>query len=187
MRRNYQQKGNMRAVLCTRFASRLSKFMGLPLQFRQYRICLQCRRPRFDPWVQKIPWRRAWLPTPVFLSGGSHGQRSLVGYSPQTCKESDMTEVTEHARTHAHIFFIPSISFSLSVSFMKGKQNLHRICLQLMLHVVGRCILSSWPIPSSQSAKCTHMMQNGKVQVPCKPVQSLFCHSWLNQMQTPEL
>ena len=37
---------------------------------------------RFDPWVRKIPWRRKWLPTPVFLPGESHGQRSLVGYSP---------------------------------------------------------------------------------------------------------
>ena len=36
----------------------------------------------FDPWVGKIPWRRAWQPTPVFLPGESHGQRSLVGYSP---------------------------------------------------------------------------------------------------------
>jgi len=36
----------------------------------------------FDPWVGKIPWRRKWQPTPVFLSGEAHGQRSLVGYSP---------------------------------------------------------------------------------------------------------
>ena len=42
----------------------------------------QCRRHRFDPWVWKIPWRRKWEPTPVFLSGKSHGQRRLVGYSP---------------------------------------------------------------------------------------------------------
>ena len=39
-----------------------------------------------DPWVRKIPWRRAWLPTPVFLPGESHGQRSLEGYSPWGCK-----------------------------------------------------------------------------------------------------
>ena len=41
---------------------------------RQSRICLQCRRPRFDPWVRKIPWRREWLPTLVFLPGESHGR-----------------------------------------------------------------------------------------------------------------
>ena len=45
----------------------------------------------------KTPWRRAWQPTPVSLPGESHGQRSLVGYSPWGCTESDMTEVTEHA------------------------------------------------------------------------------------------
>ena len=53
---------------------------------------LQCRRPRFGPWVGKIPCRREWQPTPVFLPGESHGQRSLVGYSPLGCKESDTTE-----------------------------------------------------------------------------------------------
>ena len=45
----------------------------------------QCSRPKrhgFNPWVRKIPWRRAWHPTPVFLPGESHGQRSLVGYNP---------------------------------------------------------------------------------------------------------
>ena len=53
---------------------------------------LQCGRPGFDPWVGKIPWRRKWQPTPVFLPGESHGQRSLEGYSPRGCKESDTTE-----------------------------------------------------------------------------------------------
>ena len=43
----------------------------------------------FDPWVGKIPWRRAWQPTPVFLPGESHGQRSLAGYSPWGRRESD--------------------------------------------------------------------------------------------------
>ena len=61
---------------------------------QQCRICLQRRSCRFDPWAGKIPWRRAWQPTPVILSGESHGQRSLVGYNPQGCKESDMTKAT---------------------------------------------------------------------------------------------
>ena len=56
------------------------------------RICLQYRRPGLSPWVRKIPWRREWLPTLVFLPGEFHGQRSLAGYSPWGCKESDMTE-----------------------------------------------------------------------------------------------
>ena len=45
------------------------------------RIC-RCRRPRFNPWVGKIPWRRKWQPTPVFLPERSYGERSLAGYSP---------------------------------------------------------------------------------------------------------
>ena len=45
--------------------------------------------PGFNPWVGKISWRRKWQPTPVFLSGKSHGRRSLVGYSPWGRKESD--------------------------------------------------------------------------------------------------
>ena len=55
-------------------------------------ICLKCRRAGFDPWVRKIPCRREWLPSPVFLPGEFHGQRSLVGYSPWDHRESDMTE-----------------------------------------------------------------------------------------------
>ena len=55
-------------------------------------VCLQYGRPRFDPWVRKIPWRRKWQPTPVLLPGKFHGQRSLVGYSPWGHKESDTTE-----------------------------------------------------------------------------------------------
>ena len=51
----------------------------------------ECRRPRFDPWVRKIPWRRECLPTPLFLSGKSQGQRSLAGYSPHVA-ELDMTK-----------------------------------------------------------------------------------------------
>ena len=47
--------------------------------------------PRFNPWIGKIPQRRAWQPTPVFLPGESHGQRSLVGYSPQGHTELDTT------------------------------------------------------------------------------------------------
>ena len=45
-------------------------------QYRRY------KRRRFNPWVGKIPWRRAWQPTPVFLPGESHGQRSLESHSP---------------------------------------------------------------------------------------------------------
>ena len=48
----------------------------------------------FRPWVGKIPLTRAWQPTPILLPGESRGQRSLLGYSPYGCKESDTTGVT---------------------------------------------------------------------------------------------
>ena len=58
----------------------------------------QCRRWGFDPWAEKIPWRRKWQPTPVFLPRQeSHGLRNLVGYSPWGRKQSDTTE-----RIHFH-------------------------------------------------------------------------------------
>ena len=49
-------------------------------------------RPGLHPWVDKIPWRREWLPTPVFLPGEPQGQKSLMGYSPWGPKELDTTE-----------------------------------------------------------------------------------------------
>ena len=61
----------------------------LPWWLRWQRICLQCRRLGFNPWVRKIPWRRECLPTPVFMPGESHGQMSLVEYCPWGSKESD--------------------------------------------------------------------------------------------------
>ena len=67
--------------------------IGNPLQYswaslwlKWLRICQQCGRPGFDPWVGKIPWRREQLPTPGFLPGKFHGQRSLAGYSPWGCR-----------------------------------------------------------------------------------------------------
>ena len=54
--------------------------------------CGSFRRPGFDPWVGKIPWRRAWQPAPAFLPEKSHGERRLAGYSPCGHKELDTTE-----------------------------------------------------------------------------------------------
>ena len=69
----------------------------------------------FNPWVRKIPWSRKWQPTPAFLPGEPHGQRSLVGYSLWGHKESDRTEHTCHKmyiyilytyKTYLHIYYI---------------------------------------------------------------------------------
>ena len=75
-----------------------------------------------ETWVQSLgwedPWRRKWQPTPVLLPGKSHGQRSLVGYSPRGCKALDTTE-----RLHFLFFFLsflPSLPFlpSFFLSFL---------------------------------------------------------------------
>ena len=57
-------------------------------------------RREFDPWVGKVPWRRKWQPTPLFLPGKSLGQRSLVGDSPWGCKELDTTERLNNKSLH---------------------------------------------------------------------------------------
>ena len=54
--------------------------------------CRKCRRCGLDLWVRKIHWSRKWQPTPVFSHGKFQGQRSLAGYSPWGCKQSDTTE-----------------------------------------------------------------------------------------------
>jgi len=72
--------------------------IGLPCCLSGKGYAYQCRRHKrseFDPWVRKIPWRRKWQPTPGFLPGKFHGERSLVGYSPWNHKQSDTTECTQ--------------------------------------------------------------------------------------------
>ena len=72
-----------------RWASQVAQWVQNPSAMQE--TCSGRRRVRGEP------WRRAWQPTPVFFLGESHGQRSLVGYSPWGRKESNTTEVTEHA------------------------------------------------------------------------------------------
>ena len=84
---------------------------GIPSWLRQG-VSLQCWRPRFDPWVRKISWRRKWQSTPVLLPGKSHGRKNLVCYSPWSHKESDMTEWL-----HFHtLYFIIAAKFLLKKS-----------------------------------------------------------------------
>ena len=99
----------------------------------------QCRRHRrcgFDPGVGKILWRRAWQPTPVFLPGESHRQRSLVGCSPWGRNESDTTErlSTQHTFKWSFITVVLlSVLFSKpnlwEILFKTNKKNSHRLVL----------------------------------------------------------
>ena len=56
--------------------------IGLPWWLSGNKSACQCRRLSFNLWVRKVSWRRKWQPTPVFLPGRYHGQRSLGAYSP---------------------------------------------------------------------------------------------------------
>ena len=67
--------------------------------------CSRCKRRGFDPWVRKIPWRRKWQPTPVFLPGKFHEQRGLAGYSPCGRKELDTAKHTCLASYLRHLLY----------------------------------------------------------------------------------
>ena len=73
-------KPSQRAAVSTELGRMRASVTSLVAQWS--RIHLQCRRPGFDPGVEKIPWRRKWQPTLVFMPGESYGQRSLAGCSP---------------------------------------------------------------------------------------------------------
>ena len=88
---------------------RVGKFPMLPGWLSGKESACQCRRCGFDPWVGKIPWRMSWQPSPAFLSGKSHGQRSLVGYSPWGLKRVGHDLVTKqqqffNIRQHEDIY-----------------------------------------------------------------------------------
>ena len=73
-------------------SSSVLEFSGLPRWYSSKKSTYQCRRHAFNPWVGKIPWRRAWQPTPVFSPGEFHGWRSLANYHLWGHKGSDTTE-----------------------------------------------------------------------------------------------
>ena len=68
---------------------------GVPRWLSGEECACRCRRCRFNPWVGKIPWRKKWQPTAVFLPWKSRGQKSLVGYSPQGRKKSPRTQLSD--------------------------------------------------------------------------------------------
>ena len=77
------------------------------------KIHWQCRRPWFDPWVWKIPWRREWLPTPIFLPREFHVRRSLVGYSPWGHKELDTAEQLTVSPPQKHLSWYGVVCVSM--------------------------------------------------------------------------
>ena len=84
---------NLEKLIQTTLSVRLKPYpLPRPMEAQVVNYPLQYKRPGFDPWVRKIPWRRARLPTPVFLPAESDVERSLAGYSPWGHKELDSIE-----------------------------------------------------------------------------------------------
>ena len=106
-------------------------------------IC-QCKRYRFDPWVRKIPWRKKWQPTPVFLPGKSHGQRSLDGsmgsWGPRgpledhgvkkSVRHNLMTKTTTkiYMYTHLHIYIYISVLYIELLLLLLSHFSRVRLC-----------------------------------------------------------
>ena len=136
-----------------------SSISELPLWLSWLRICLQCSRPGFDPWVGKIPCRRERLPTPVFGPGEFHGLQFMGSqrvrhdwttftlswsgefrwlYSPWGCKELDMTERLSLSN------FSRSLWFSISYVVYYPLWVNYWVCCELRLNT---CNFRSVPFP----------------------------------------
>ena len=102
----------------------------------------QRRRCRLHPWVGKIPWRRKWQPTPVFLPGKSHGQRSLMGYNLWDRRESDMTEQL-WACTHTPVMYEIFLYRVLSLFFYISRFGLASKIKRFILCIFC-CLLSCY-------------------------------------------
>ena len=122
--------------------------IGLPRWCSSKECPCQCRRHRVDPWVGKIPWRRKWQPTPVFLPGKLDGQRSLAGSSPH--QELDMTE-RDWAPT-SEISVGPRCEYCKAPSLLLLSSGLRPLPALLMTLQVGPCLrglgASAYDLPS---------------------------------------
>ena len=86
--------------------SRTQHCTGLPRWLSSKESARRCRRHTFDPWVGKIPCRRKWQPTPVFLLRKSHGQRSLAGYSTRGSQRVEHDLATEHTHEQQRLLHL---------------------------------------------------------------------------------
>ena len=96
-----------------------------------------------DPWAGKIPWRREWLPTPVFLPGKFHGQRSLVNYSPRGHKESGTTERRHFTSLHFKMVKNLPAMQDTRVQFLGQEKTLEK-------GMVTHSSILAWRIPGTE-------------------------------------
>ena len=116
---------------------------GAFLVAQRVKNLLHCGRPRFDPWVGKIPWRREWLPAPVFLPGESHGQRSLAA-AVYGVAESDKTQWLTHSLS---CFWCTEPCLRLDWYFVKESTLMSSPGCPF--HGLLECLARSWSFPDS--------------------------------------
>ena len=125
----------------------------------------------FDPWVGKIPWRSAWQPTPVFLPGEAHGQRSLVCYSPWGRRESDTTDqLTLSLRLDFHCPPWQRLESTISRAPWKSHSStdsppcrLLLVALQGLQTLVAACrpLEGAWSATFTSSPRPSHLVSRG--------------------------
>ena len=103
------------------------------VQLSRWRQCRRCKSHRFNPWIRKIPWRRKWQLTSLFLHGKFHGHRNLVGYIPRGRKESD---TTDHACIAQHMESVLEETPSLLTITMPARNYLRTNCYKPYYYTV---------------------------------------------------
>ena len=142
----------------------------------------------FRSWVGKIPWSRKWQPTPLFLPGRFHGQRSLVGYSPWGHKESDLTErerAQAHTHTHGWESFVGRIRLLLDGGLAKGLLDtavsnwLHCLCLECKKWVLHSNANKSNRLVLISQLYWQRILSGDENETPGTPLgRSLFASCW---------
>ena len=147
-----------------------------------------------DPWVWKIPWRRAWQPSSVFLPGESHGQRSLTGYSPQGHQESDTTEAT-----YAHACRLTSTKKRerLNFSFLHWMlfKNVHIGSKKLLIGLFRSQVDdTSWKVKHLDPTVASHSLDSFFELMDClgnmdirNQFNAIICHILSWKMRSMEL
>ena len=109
--------------------------------------CRRQKRHKFSPWFRKIPWRRTWRPTPEFLPGESHGQRSLEGYSPWGRRVGhDWSDSTP-----MHMSMFPYSTFPISKSLHLAQSTYLTLLTQQGAGWTWKCSKSFFYLQKSES------------------------------------
>ena len=114
----------------------------------------QCKRHRFNPWVRKIPWRRAWQPTPIFLPGEPHGHRSLAGFSPRGPRVwPNWATTTSSEKACTNMSTSKPRIFSITVNNRKLFYKVYRPASSLQALIISWCHLTFKILPIQHVCK----------------------------------